>query len=924
MWGTSHAAKLAVKTLFYALAIFTSPTPRILAMRPNDSFIKPKLPKALLDQIGGDSSNNKKNAPTRKERRKNERNQKKQSHQQSRSRPPSQRPQPQRRPQPQPQRHVYSESEDDEPTPPPKPKSKPVKDAADKPKSILKTTKKQDPPKSKAREESPPLARVSRAVKDRLAADDAEIAALEKKLGIKSTKRSKAFADDGLDDLLEGLDDDDDEGIDGTKRKRSDDDEWLRQKRRKVSQASVAQQEPSDNEESEDGDEDEEEEMSGDEDEDDGLDGIMDGLGESDDEDLDLDGLDDEDEENEDLDGEDEDEEDDLEDGDEDMDEEKFADFDEDDEDSEEEAPAPRVRENPYVAPVPAGAAPVQKYVPPSLRGAPSSDTEALARLRRQIQGQLNRLSEANLLSILQTIEEIYQNNPRQYVTTTLIDLLLGLICDRTTLQDTFLILHAGFMAALYKVIGTDFGAQVIERIVNDFDRHYTGGTTAGKETSNLMALVSELYNFQLIGCNLVFDYIRLFLTELNEANTELLLKIIRNSGPQLRSDDPTALKDIVMLVQKEVTRIGEANLSVRTKFMIETINNLKNNRVKTGAVASAIVSEHTTRMRKTLGSLNNRSSLKASEPLRIGLADIRDTEKKGKWWLVGASWLDPGKQSKDQEDEPAVKVSKNDSTTVSADDGSVDLIQLARQQGMNTDIRRAIFVTIMSASDYQDAHMRLLKLGFKKAQELEIPRVLVHCAGAEATYNPYYTLIAKKLCGEKRMLKAFQFGLWDIFKRMGEKAMTADDEDDAFDDDEDENMSTRKIVNLARFYADLITEGGFPITALKTLNFAYLQPKTNTFTEVLLTRILIKMMKNSDGSKWELSVNEVFSKAQDVPDMVQGLRYFIEKVVKKAEIANGKKERRAVKDGCAAAIEALTAHVAREEDDEDMLSDSD
>ncbi|KAG9722719.1 hypothetical protein KCU73_g13278, partial [Aureobasidium melanogenum] len=154
---------------------------------------------------------------------------------------------------------------------------------------------------------------------------------------------------------------------------------------------------------------------------------------------------------------------------------------------------------------------------------------------------------------------------------------------------------------------------------------------------------------------------------------------------------------------------------------------------------------------------------------------------------------------------------------------------------------------------------------------------------------------------------------------------MTADDEDDAFDDDEDGNLSTRKIVNLARFYADLITEGGFPITALKTLNFAYLQPKTNTFTEVLLTRILIKMMKNSKGSKWDLSVNEIFSKAQDVPDMVQGLRYFIEKVVRKAEIANGKKERKAVKEGCAAAIEALTTHVARDDDgSEDMLSDSD
>jgi nucleolar MIF4G domain-containing protein 1 len=885
-------------------------------MRPNDSFIKPKLPKALLDQIGGDATSSGKHAQTRKDRRKSERSQKKLSHQQSRSRPPPQRPQPQSRPRPLPpvQRSLASDRnhaaiESKPPTIDTRPNSKPVTDAKDKPKSILKTTKKQDPIKSAARDDSlPPPVHVSRAVKDKLAQDDAEIAALEKKLGMKSTKRSKAFAEDGLEDLLEGLDDQDE---DAPKRKRSDDDEWLRQKRRKVSQATADATEEEEEEESQD--------ISGDEDEDDGLAGIMDGLGESD-EDGELDVSEDDDDNELDQDSEDDDDDD----GKEDDDDDKFDGFDDDDDnDSEEEAPTPRVRENPYIAPVAAGAVPAQKYIPPSLRGAPSSDTEALQRLRRQIQGQLNRLSEANLLSILQTIEDMYQNNPRQYVTTTLIDLLLGLICDRTTLQDTFLILHAGFMAALYKVIGTDFGAQVIERIVTDFDRHYTGGTTAGKETSNLMALVSELYNFQLVGCNLIFDYIRLFLTELNEANTELLLKIIRNSGPQLRSDDPTALKDIVILVQKEVTRVGEANLSVRTRFMIETINNLKNNRVKTGAVASAIVSEHTTKMRKTIGSLNNRSSLKASEPLRIGLADIHDTEKKGKWWLVGASWLDPGKsKAGDVVDEPTVKALKTDSTMVSADEGNVDLIQLARQQGMNTDIRRAIFVTIMSASDYQDAHMRLLKLNFKKIQELEIPRVLVHCAGAEANYNLYYTLIAKKLCSEKRMLKAFQFGLWDMFKRMGEKALTNDDEDEAFDDDEDENMTTRKIVNLARFYADLITEGGLPITVLKTLNFAYLQPKTNTFTEVLLTRILIQMMKKSKDNKWDLSVNEVFSKAHDVPDMVQGLRYFVEKVVSKAEIANGKKERKAVREGCVLAIETLIAAPVAEDND-DMLSDS-
>lgn len=681
-------------------------------------------------------------------------------------------------------------------------------------KSILKKTKKADPPPKPGAEPSPPPPPpVSRAVRDRLAEDDAEIASLEKKLGLKGKKTSKAFEDDGLDFLLEGLDDDLRGGF--SKRKRSEDDEWLKQKRRKVS-GGVADAE-------EDGSPSEDEGFGFMEDvESDVDDGDLDGLEDGHlDEDEDMDGTDGEDsleDEDENL---EDDPEDDLDHGD---NGEDFEGFDSDGGEAEEEISAPRPRENPYVAPVAAGTAaptPVGKYIPPSLRGAPSSDAEAMKRLRRQIQGQLNRLSEANLLSILQAVEQIYQINPRQYVTTTLIDLLLGLISDKTSLMDTFLILHAGFIAALYKVIGTDFGAQVVERIVTDFDRHCAGEGSSGKEANNLISLLSELYNFQVVGANIIFDCIRLFLQDLSEANTELLLKIVRTSGPQLRQDDPSALKDIVVLVQRSAANIGEANLSVRTKFMIETINSLKNNRMKTGAAASAIISEHTTRMKKTLGALNTRS-IKASEPLRISLADIRDTEKKGKWWLVGASFHDPAKMAANTSSDAIKrsKVSDTDAPLALADDATADLLQLAREQRMNTDIRRAIFITIMSASDYTDAYHRLLKLNLKKTQELEIPKVLIHCTGAEASFNPYYTLIAKKLCGERKLRMAFQFGLWDIFRRTGEKRH---DDDEAEDDEEegDDALTTRKVVNLARMFAALMADGQLPITALKVCSLA-------------------------------------------------------------------------------------------------------
>ena len=287
------------------------------------------------------------------------------------------------------------------------------------------------------------------------------------------------------------------------------------------------------------------------------------------------------------------------------------------------------------------------------------------------------------------------------------------------------------------------------------------------------------------------------------------------DSGSQLRQDDPTALKDVVLLLQNAVARIGEDNLSVRTKFMIETINNLKNNRMKTGIIASNLTSEHTIRMKRTLGSLNTRT-IRASEPLRIGLKDIRDTDKRGKWWLVGASYKDENRNDQDiAVPETKLQPYPPSGDAEMLDNGGADLLQLAREQRMNTDVRRSIFVSIMSATDYRDAHLRLLKLHLKKIQELEIPKVLIHCAGAEKIYNPYYTLIARRLCSNRKLRMAFQFSLWGLFKRMGEGEDGIEEELDDHDE-QDDALGMRSIVNLAKLYGILIAEGGLDLSIMK------------------------------------------------------------------------------------------------------------
>lgn len=776
------------------------------------------------------------------------------------------------------------------------PKTKPTQDdTPPKPKSILKTTKKADPI-SDARSRSIILpAKIPRAVKRKLDEDDEEIAALERKLGLKGKKLPQSFKDDGLDDLLDGLDEGGGTDAQDRKNRKAEGDEWLDEKRRKARKLATSKEVglmddddlekvELEGETSEEGDE---------ADDDDGA------------SDMSLDDPkfpEDEPEDSNEVEGSD-----------------AELDVDDDfggfnsDEDDELERPAVRVRENPYIAPKIGGD--VQKYVPPSLRKPATSDSETLLRLRRQMQGLVNRLTEANLISILGEIEKLYRDNARQHVTSTLVDLLLISVCEPTSLPDTLIILPAGFIAAIYKIIGTDFGAQVIQRIVELFHEHYARATAASqdgsatttsdisKETLNLIVLLSELYNFQVVGSSLIFDYIKLFLGKLSELNAELLLKMIRTSGPQLRSDDPSSLKDIVAMLLPAVAAVGEENISVRTKFMIETINDLKNNKMKTGQVASAVTSEHTTRMKKTLGTLNNRS-IKGSEPLRIGLKDIQESDKKGKWWLVGASWSGPSVEDKF---DSAPNIPRRSRGLPVEESGTSDIVQLAREQRMNTDVRRAVFVAIMSASDYQDAHLRLMKLSLKKKQEYEIPKVLIHCVGAEKSYNPYYTLIAKKLCGDVKLRKSFQFSLWDLFRRMGE----SDDEEDIPEEDNEDALDMRHLVNLAKMFGTLIIEGRLTLGVLKKLNLTYLQPNTKTFLEVIMVTIFLQSQKRSTTARDEELVLSIFTKVKDSPQLIRGLLYFLKKVVGKTDIAGGKEEKATVKWACKVAGDALEALVA-------------
>ncbi|KAF8986536.1 suppressor of glycerol defect [Haplosporangium bisporale] len=627
--------------------------------------------------------------------------------------------------------------------------------------------------------------------------DEQYIRHYEKKLGIKRKDASKlsnkkSFLDDGLGDLLEGIELGS-RGRAGVAAKKSTaaapainetpGSSAPQDKKRKASQV-------------ESDDEDEGEDASGEDSFDEELEGVDPEDMENSEEDMedfeemegsDGDGMESFDEELEGLGSDDESNE--AEDDDEDMEDmmdmedmasesgsdEVSADSDHDADDHDAESDEQEVK-----APVPAPAQ-AGKYLPPHLRAAaaaavatesgasalakaiPRQNTEELQRLRRQLQGLLNKLSESNIESILMDIEALYRKYPRADVTETITDMILASISSKANLLDSFVILYATVVASLYRLVGIEFAAHFIQTLVEQFDGHHALASStkstemtdetlsAVKQCTNLIVLVSELYNMQVIACVLVYELIRWFMTELSEMNVELVVKIVKTSGYQLRQDDPTTLKTIIqeftVLANQASTKIGAsgataAPISSRTRFLLETLTALKANRMKgpsSNSTTSGTITESTTRMKKFLSGLSKKRTTFPSEPMRVGLTDIRQVGTKGKWWLVGSSWKN------NMVGEENTRTSLSTSTADDMIEAEDELLKLARKNKMNTDVRRSIFVVLMSSEDYIDAFERLIKLNLKEVQQREIVRVLLHCAGNPQIHSPLQPQNQKK-----------------------------------------------------------------------------------------------------------------------------------------------------------------------------------
>ncbi|XP_073745030.1 nucleolar MIF4G domain-containing protein 1 isoform X1 [Callorhinus ursinus] len=485
------------------------------------------------------------------------------------------------------------------------------------------------------------------------------------------------------------------------------------------------------------------------------------------------------------------------------------------------------------------------KYIPPHVRQAEETaggqKKEGLERLQKHVRGLINRVSEPSMASVSRQLEELYMAHSRKDMNNTLTGALLSACAPDTAMPSRLVMEHVLLLSVLHHTVGVEVGAHFLEAVVRRFDTVYKNGGE-GKECENLLTIVAHLYNFHVVQACLVFDILKKLIGTFTGKDIELTLLMLKNVGFLLRKDDALSLKELIVEAQAKASEAsGKFQDQTRVRFMLETMLALKNNDMRK---IPGYDPEPVEKLRKLERALVQSTGSGTDTQLRISWDGILSAEQTGRWWIVGSAWS--GAPMIDNSQQKVLE--KQPSGTVSG-----KILELARKQRMNTDVRRNIFCTIMTSEDFLDAFEKLLKLGLKDQQEREIVHVLMDCCLQEKTFNPFYAFLAGKFCEHQRRFQmTFQFSIWDKFRDL-------------------ENLPATNFSNLVHLVAHLLKTKSLPLSILKVVEFSELDKPRVHFLRKVLYILLMETEVEDLGS--------IFARVSDNPKLGllrEGLKLFI------------------------------------------------
>ncbi|CAN6804278.1 unnamed protein product, partial [Brassica oleracea] len=427
--------------------------------------------------------------------------------------------------------------------------------------------------------------------------------------------------------------------------------------------------------------------------------------------------------------------------------------------------------------------------------------------LRKSINGLVNKVNASNIKNI---IPELFAENLIRG---------RGLFC-RSCMKSQMA--SPGFtdvFAALVAVINAKFpevAELLLKRVVLQLKRAYKRN-----DKPQLLAAVkfiAHLVNQQVAEEIIALELVSVLLETPTDDSVEVAVGFVTECGAMLQDVTPKGLHGIF---ERFRGILHEGDIDKRVQYLIEGLFAIRKAKFQGHPAVRPELDLVEDKYSHDV-SLNDEIVPETSLDVFKPDPDFIENEKKYealKKELLGED---------ESEDEDGSDASSEDYDEEEEDESGEEQMRIRDETETNlVNLRRTIYLTIMSSVDFEEAGHKLLKIKLEPGQEMELCIMLLECCSQERTYLRYYGLLGQRFC---MINKIHQENFEKCFVQQYSMI---------------HRLETNKLRNVAKFFAHLLGTDALP---WHVLAYIRLTEEDTTSSSRIFIKILFQELSEHLG----------------------------------------------------------------------------
>lgn len=284
-------------------------------------------------------------------------------------------------------------------------------------------------------------------------------------------------------------------------------------------------------------------------------------------------------------------------------------------------------------------------------------------------------------------------------------------------------------------------GELLLKRLVVQFKKAYKRNDKAVCLSST--TFIAHLVNFQVAHELIAAEALLLLLNKPTDDGVEIAVALTREVGQHLSEMNPPVFQAVM---EQFRNILHENDISTRVAYMIEVLFQTVKDKFKGNpAIPEGLdVLEEEDMITHRIG-LDDEIDTQAT--LDIFKYDPEWEENELRYQKIRAEIL--GEDGSDDDEEYESHESSEEGGEAK-EERALEIKDETNTQLVN--LRRTIYLTLMSSVDFEEACHKLSKLTLPTGLESELPSMIIECCSQEKTFTKYHALVAERFCKLNRL----------------------------------------------------------------------------------------------------------------------------------------------------------------------------